>query len=307
MLLHIGGRISPACFPGEQNRQYKAVYIMDKDEMGFRIFSLDGQDLYRFYSAHKGDISLYYALYIEKCTRDLSDETKDVLHIRDGSVLLVDPYLIPVYCRLYLKGYAIIISETFFTLNEHKALLKLSFSHVRPEGIIDMGCPDWEQVKGMDLLYREYCSPYDDMQVPALRNLLANMALLSPTVNYEGQFKSGHLLDCALQFMDLVDGCAVKERKISFYAGKIGITEKTLRKSLQFIYNKSFKEIWASRILIEATEMLVFSDKSITRIAHELDYDTSDFIRFFSLRKGMHPKDLRINYRKIINEIENGC
>ncbi len=279
---------------------------MNKDEMGFWIFPLDSQNLCEFYSVHTGDTYLYYALYIEKCTQDLSEKAKNVLHLRDNSVLLIDSCLIPIYCRLDLKGYAIIITETFFTLNEHKALLKLSFSYVRPEGIIDMGYPNEEQKKCMDLLYKEYCSEYDDLQVPVLRNLLENMILLSSTINHEGQFKSGHLLNYALQFMDLIDDYAVKERKVNFYAGKIGITEKMLRKSLLFIYNNSFKEILTSRILIEAIEMLVFSNKSITRIAHELDYDTSDFIRFFSLRKGIHPKDLRTSYQKIISEIENG-
>lgn len=271
------------------------------------IFPLDSLDLYRFYSAHTDDASLYYALYIEKCMQDLSAGTKEALYLRDDSVLLVDSYLIPIYCRLHLKGYVIIIADAFFRLNEHKALLKLSFSHVRPEGIIDMGYLNEDQKKCMDLLYLEYCSRHDDMQAPALRNLLVNMVLLSSTVNYEGQLKSGHLLNHALQFMGLVDSYAVREKKISFYAGRIGITEKALRKSLQFIYNKTFREILSSRILIEAMKLLVFSNRSITRIAHELDYDVSDFIRFFSHGKGMHPKDLRTSYRRIINEIENDC
>ncbi|MDR2948604.1 MAG: helix-turn-helix domain-containing protein [Prevotella sp.] len=270
------------------------------------IFPLDSRDLYRFYSAHMDDASLYYGLYVEKCMQDLSAGTREALHLRDDSVLLVDPYLIPVYYRLYLKGYVIIIAEAFFTLNEHKALLKLSFSHVRPEGIIDMGYLNGEQKKCMDLLYMEYCSQHDDMRAPALRNLLVNMVLLSSAVNYEGQLKSGHLLNHALQFMGLIDNYAVREKKINFYAGRIGITEKMLRKSLQLIYNKTFREILTNRILIEAMKLLVFGNKSITRIAHELDYDVSDFIRFFSHGKGMHPKDLRISYREIINEIENG-
>jgi AraC-like DNA-binding protein len=250
--------------------------------------------------------SLYYILYIKKCKQNVSFETKEVLHLREESILLVDPYLIPIFYRLRLDGYLIIISEEFCVPDKSKALLKLLFFHDQPEGIIDMGYINEYQKKCIDLLYKEYCSIYDDLQAPIIRNLLANIALLSSIVNFERRLKSGHLLKYALQFMDLIDNYALFEKKKNFYANKIGITDKTLNKALQFVYHKTYKEILANRIIIEAMRLLVFSDKNITQIAGELGYDISDFIRFFSQRKGIHPKELRTNYRKMLNEIENG-
>jgi AraC-like DNA-binding protein len=279
---------------------------MNKSDMEFWIFPLNSRDLYQFYSVHKDDSSLHYALYIRKCAQNISGEIGKVLRLRNDSVLLIDSYLVPLFYRLNLSGYAIIIAEAFCVSNEHKALLKLSFSHVLPEGIIDIGYLGAEQKKCMDLIYLEYCSRYDVQQAWILRNLLANVVILSPTVNYEGQFKSGHLSNYALQFMDLIDEYAFKEKKINFYAEQIGITEKTLREALRFIYYRTFKEILTSHILVEAIRLLVFSNKNITQIANELGYDVSNFVKFFSQQKGMHPKDLRINYRKIINEINNG-
>ncbi|MDR1055718.1 MAG: helix-turn-helix domain-containing protein [Prevotellaceae bacterium] len=272
----------------------------------FWLFSLNDPELRQFYAEKVNNNSqLHHAIYIEKCTRDFSTETKEVLHLRENSILLVDTYLISIFYRLSLKGYAIIFSETFFVSYENRAFLKLLFFHNQPEGIIDMGCASRYQKKCIRALCREYYSPYDDLQASALRNLLINLFLLSPTVNYEGQFKSGHFLNYALEFTDLIDNYAFHAKKKSFYTGKINITEKTLDKSLQHIYHKTFKEILVNRIIIESMRLLVFGNESITQIAYELGYDISYFIKLFSRWKGMYPKTLRENYRKILNEIEN--
>lgn len=279
---------------------------MCNDNINFWIFPLDNWDW--FYSEHTDNTtSLYYILYIEKCMQDLSDWARRHLYLKDGSLLFVAPYLIPIYNRLPLIGYVIVIAEAYFTLNEYKALLKLSFSHVKPKGIINLGNLNESRKKCMGLLYMEYCSPNNDMQASMLNNLLVNMVFLSSAVDCEGRLKSGHMLNTTLLFMELINNFAVREKKINFYTARIGITEKMLRESLLFIYHKTFRDILTSRILIETMKLLVFSDKSITQIAHELDYDVSNFIRFFSSRKGIHPKDLRISCRNIINEIENGC
>jgi AraC-like DNA-binding protein len=169
-----------------------------------------------------------------------------------------------------------------------------------------MGCANIYQKKCISALCNEYYSPHDDFRDTALRNLLTNIVLLSPAVNYEGQFKSGHLLNYALEFADLVDNYAFSAKKKNFYAEKINITEKTLDKSLKCIYHKKYKEMLATRIILESIRLLVFGNKSITQIANELGYEVSSFIKLFSRWKGMHPKTLRENYRKILKEIEDG-
>jgi AraC-like DNA-binding protein len=199
----------------------------------------------------------------------------------------------------------IIIAEAFCISERDKALLKLFFFHNQPEGIIEIGRINIGQKKCMNALYQEYYSPYDDLQRSILRNLLVNLILLSPEIDYNGLLKSGHLLNHALQFADLINDYAIYEKKKSFYADKINITKKTLDESLNYIYRKSFKELLANWIIIESMKLLVFGDKSISLIAHELGYDTSNFIKFFSRQKGIHPKALRESYREMIKEIEN--
>ncbi|MDR2001477.1 MAG: helix-turn-helix domain-containing protein [Prevotella sp.] len=279
---------------------------MDKKDIGLWLFSLNDPELYQFYLEQMNNKSLYYALYIETHTQEIPPVTKEVLHIRGKTILLIETYLFPIFYRLYLKGYAVIISETFCVSIKIKTLLDLLFFHLKPEGIIDLGRISLQQRKCMYAFYKEYYSTYDDLQVSILRNLLVNIALLSPVLDSEKKFKLGHLLSNAIRFAALINNYAFDEKKKSFYANKMNITEKTLDQSLRYIYHTTFKKILINHIIIEAMRLLVFSDKTITRIAHEMGYDVSNFIKIFSQIKGMHPRILREIYRKIITDINNG-
>ncbi|MDR2816842.1 MAG: helix-turn-helix domain-containing protein [Proteiniphilum sp.] len=246
-------------------------------------------------------------IYLQKCHREYPPETKEIFHLYDERILLIKPYLLPVFYRLCLEGYVVILSENFCKSDENKALLKLLFLHTSPEGIIDLGHINDDRKKDIDKLYTEYHSPYDDLQESLLRNIAVNTALLSSTINFESWIKSGHLLNYALQFTELVNVYAFQEKKKSFYAEKIGITQKNLTKSLQVIFHKTFRDILVYQNVIEAMRLLVFENKSITQIALELDYDVSGFNKLIFKYKHLSPKDLRIKYRNIIHQIENAC
>jgi AraC-like DNA-binding protein len=282
----------------------KPAICMNKEDMEFWIFPLDNPELYTFYSEQEKNVSLYYVLYIENVARDYSAEAKEVLCLRDNTVLLIDNYLVPVFHRLRLRGYLIVLTKTFCATAENVALLRLCFFYTR-SGIIDMGQVNEYQKKCLDLIMKEYNSPYDDMQAPLIRNVLANMVLLSTRVNYEGQLRAGHLLTSALQIAEMIDIHAAAEKKKAFYANKLGITGRVLDKSLMIIYQTTFKKILINKLMIDAMRLLVFSDKTVSQIACELGYDPSNFNSLFLKWKGMLPKDLRINYRNIIYEIES--
>jgi AraC-like DNA-binding protein len=275
--------------------------------MDFWIFSLDDPELHSFYAANTDNASLYYLLYIEKCLIEFAPDKKKVMHLQDNCILLLDHYLVPVFYHLPLKAYLIVLAETFYKLDITKALLKFVFFHNKPEGIRSLGTTSPAQKKCIDLILEEYHKEHDDYQATVLRSLMVNLLLLSPEVDYFNPLKSGHLINYALQFMDLINIYAFQEKQKSFYAEKIGITEKTLTQALQEVFNKTFREILIYKTLIDAMKILVFTDKSITQIAHELNYDASGFNKLFLKWKGLSPKDLRINYRILADYVENNC
>jgi|GEM_PF-1654130 len=278
--------------------------IDDKNSLEFWIFSLGDPEIRHFYTARANDTSFYYILYIEECLEDFYLEQRKVMHLQNKCLLLIDNYLVPIYSQLPLKGYLIVVTEAACELDVHRALLKLVFFHNTPEGIRNLGAVSEAQEKCLQFIYEEYHKEPDDLQLPIIRSLMVNLFLLSPETNYDKPMKDGHLLDHALQFMDLVNEYAFREKRKSFYAEKINITETALAQALQVIFNRTFREILIYKTLIEAMRMLVFTDKSVNQIAHELYYDSSGFNKLFLKWKGMTPKDLRVNYRKLVEHVE---
>ncbi len=276
-----------------------------KNNMDFWVFALDDPELRQFYAIQANNPSLNYVIYIQEASQVFSFKAKQVLRLRDECMLLIDSYLVPVFFNLPLKGYTVIMTEKFCKTKDTKILLQLSFFHSSPEGIIDFGNVNDEQKKYMNLLVEEYHHPYDDMQPPMLRNLIFNILLLSPTNNYNIQLKSGHLLSYALQFMELTNEYAFHHMKKAFYADKIGITEEMLTRALRVTYQKTFREIITCKVLVEGIKNLICTNKSITQIAHELNYDASDFNKLFLQWKGLSPTDIRTNYQKLISYAEN--
>ena len=278
--------------------------VIEKNSPEFWIFSIDDPELRHFYTARANDTSFYYILYIEECLEDFYPEQRKVLHLQNKCLLLIDNYLVPIYSQLPLKGHLIVVTEAICELDIHKALLKLFFFPKTPEGIRNLGAISEAQEACINFIYEEYQKKPDDFQYPIMRNLMISLFVLSPAVNYDKPMKAGHLLNYALQFMDLANEYAFREKKKSFYAEKLSITEKTLSQALQVIFNRTFREILICKTLIEAMRMLVFTDKSVNQIAHELYYDPSGFNKLFLKWKGMYPNDLRVNYRKLVEHVK---
>jgi AraC-like DNA-binding protein len=278
--------------------------------MGFWIFSPDDPEFHRFYTTQAGNAPLYCILCIRECTGNCSPEAKALFHLRNNAILLLDPwsiYLLPVYLRMRLKGYAIILTEAFCSSDRAKALLKYYFFRDLSDAVTELGSYNDDLKTCIDLIYEEYGNPYDDLQISILRNLMLNLMLLSSRKHSTLRIRDGHLLDCALRLIALINQHAFRERKKSFYADRLGITTSVLDQALHETYRKTFREILVYRTLTEAMRLLVFSDTSVAQIAHGLSCDVSDFNKLFLKWKGMSPYSLRADYRKIIQHIENAC
>jgi AraC-like DNA-binding protein len=274
-----------------------------KEGMGYWLFRLDDPALYRFYEENAANQSLYYAIVIQGISRKFSDEAIQVLHLYPNTMLLVKSYLIPVYYNCNLQGLCFILSENFANTKRNIAYMKLCYVCNQAEGVIDFKTLNAVQKDCLRLIEMEYAHPYDSGHPMILHNLMVNLLLLSSSFEFDGQLKTGHLLSYAVQFIDLLTIYAGKEKSMTFYADKLNITSRTLTRAIRFIYKKTFREILWNYLVIEAMYLLIFTSKNITQIAHELNFDVSHFIRFFSEKKGMHPKELRERYCKIIEEI----
>lgn len=95
-------------------------------------------------------------------------------------------------------------------------------------------------------------------------------------------------------FLTLVRDNHNRERSLSFYAEKLYLTPKYLSKLVKTVSGKSAHEWIDSFVILEAKNMLKYSDMSIKTIVWELNFpNQTTFYRFFKAHTGMTPSEYR--------------
>ncbi len=96
------------------------------------------------------------------------------------------------------------------------------------------------------------------------------------------------------QFIRLVSEYHTKYRNVGFYAEKLCLTPKYLSKLIKNASGKSAPEWIDSYVILEAKNLLKYSDISIKEIVYRLNFpNQSVFYKFFKARTGMTPSGYR--------------
>lgn len=107
----------------------------------------------------------------------------------------------------------------------------------------------------------------------------------------EGSIRSKAIFE---SFLKLVRDYHTKERNLSFYADKLFLTPKYLSKLIKTVSGKSAHEWIDSFVILEAKNLLKYSDMSIKSIVYELNFpNQTTFYRFFKTKTGMTPSEYR--------------
>lgn len=107
----------------------------------------------------------------------------------------------------------------------------------------------------------------------------------------EGSIRSKAVFE---NFLKLVRDYHTKERHLSFYADKLFLTPKYLSKLIKTVSGKSAHEWIDSFVILEAKNLLKYSDMSIKSIVYELNFpNQTTFYRFFKTKTGMTPSEYR--------------
>ena len=96
------------------------------------------------------------------------------------------------------------------------------------------------------------------------------------------------------RFMSLVTEYHITQRGMAFYAEKLCLTPKYLSKLVKQASGLSAPAWIDSFVILEAKNMLKYSDKSIKEIVYELHFpNQSVFYKFFKAHTGMTPSEYR--------------
>lgn len=110
--------------------------------------------------------------------------------------------------------------------------------------------------------------------------------------NDKGNSARAHLVFDS--FLKLVSEYHDKERGMAFYADKLCLTPKYLSKLVRSVSGRSGPEWIDSFVLVEAKNMLKYSEMSIKEIVYRLNFPNSSvFYKFFKSHTGQTPSEYR--------------
>jgi AraC family transcriptional regulator, transcriptional activator of pobA len=89
---------------------------------------------------------------------------------------------------------------------------------------------------------------------------------------------------------------------VSYYAEKLFMSPRNLNVICQNTLNKNVSDIIETRKLIEAKNLLIYTDKTVAEIGFEIGYnEKAYFTNVFRKANGITPTEFRSQMRKLIS------
>lgn len=147
-----------------------------------------------------------------------------------------------------------------------------------------------------DMMYYEYAQESPDLNI--IRHLLnAFLAMISSesrrSNSNEVQINKSQV-SAFNNFLKILENNFRRAEGVQFYAEKMNTSARNLNIICDSVFGKSVSEIIETRKLIEAKQMLMYSDKSVSEIGFELGYnEKSYFTRVFTKKTGFTPTEFK--------------
>ena len=105
-----------------------------------------------------------------------------------------------------------------------------------------------------------------------------------------------------VNFLKILEENFRRAEGVEFYAEKLFMSSRNLNLICRKIINESVSDIIETRKLMEAKNLLIYSDKSVSEISFELGYnEKAHFSSVFKKKNGLTPSEFREEMRKIIS------
>jgi AraC-like DNA-binding protein len=100
------------------------------------------------------------------------------------------------------------------------------------------------------------------------------------------------------RFEDLLELWFARERSVGFYAGELGLSEKTLGRVCIAQQGQTPKRIIEQRIILEAKRVLAHGETPVKAVAEDLGFsEVTNFVKYFRRSEGVTPSAFRRRFR----------
>lgn len=211
--------------------------------------------------------------------------------LKRNQIILIYPgqidYMPDIYSK---KGYLFAFEQSLF----HEIVEKINSDYLNgytANTIIDLNDEINHTLNDiMALILKEYNSDYRILLLESyLQAFLFHVSSL-----YEDHTIKGRDDVLITELMKLIDQHFTIKKEISFYADKLGVTNKKLTKLCIKKTGKTIKQFILVRLLLEAKKEIFKNEKSFKEIAFDLNFsEPAYFTRFFKKHTSMTPDEFR--------------
>jgi AraC-like DNA-binding protein len=154
-----------------------------------------------------------------------------------------------------------------------------------------------------ELMLDEYKQLHPDFNM--IKHLLGALLSKLETQTKNNFKQSGNSPNTQLitfnNFLKIVEQNFKRPESVEFYAEKLNMSVRNLNLICQTIFNKSVSEIIETRKLIEARQLLINTELSVSEIGYELGYnEKSYFTRVFTKKTGLTPTDFKAQMQSML-------
>lgn len=250
-------------------------------------------------------VSFYEILFLEQASGTLTLDNHK-FPLQNGMVIYLSPYQRRIWdievgsLRGYFISWARDFMELFFS--DPLFAFRLSFfynNHVEPF-LLESEVAMRYHIELFDRIRSEFNALQSDSADFIRAYLLLVLAGQNRRYSQEHALSpERHKNTEAYEFKKLVETHIRDFQTVDEFASRMKVSRITLNKKVKAQFGMTATQFIKNRLLTEVKRELLFSSKSISEIAYELNFsEPSSMARFFSNMIGQRPTEFRARYRK---------
>lgn len=220
--------------------------------------------------------------------------------LKKGSLFTFRKDNIHKFYRGETKGYLLVFNDNFVLshTNETEASKTfLLFNEMLASPKLQLNEIEYNEIKTLiDLIKEEYFNRHDDYSVNIVRSYLQVIIIKLFRIKSKDNvvLNNQKYLSRFLEFQALVEKECFSNKKVAYYAQKMGLTTKTLNNITQSIIHKSAKTLINEIVIIHSKRLIINGDESLTEIAFQVGFDDpTNFFKYFKKYSGLSPNEFR--------------
>jgi len=197
-----------------------------------------------------------------------------------------------------IEGYVILFTETFFLqiFQNKNILFELSYlDNLYENPFLQLTKEDAIIIQPIIVLIYEESNSSEKSTETIQALLLVLLRRIQKLFSQKShQNNNNQQIVIFKQFKKMVELYFAKNISVSNYASQLNVSTNQLNTFVKAISGKTTTEIIQERIILEAQQLLQFSEFTVSQIADKLGFeDSSYFARYFKKKNGLSPIDFR--------------